>query len=230
MPETNQHIVEVLCAMWFDPKQNEWDSTYFGKYHDKIVGLGYTEKQEQKQVELRVEFKAENPTSEIKENGAKMVFRNPEQQTAIILTSHYISFHKLAPYDNWDYLVNTVVNPCFKLYQEIGLGRGLLEVQCLYLNRWSMLEGETISKYFNFLPLIEEGKESTVLFQAKYEMHDNISVQLKLNSAPQPNKTAFLSFECSTFAKSTQSDNYRSLAAKAHDQANSVYQKIIRQE
>lgn len=227
MATQNEHIVEVLCAMWFDPKSNEWDSTYFGKYYDKIVNLGYTEKQEQKQVELQLELNLKQSSSHLKEGNTRMIFRNPDLKTAIILSDHYISFHKLPPYGTWEGLMETVVAKGLELYQELGLGKDLKEVQCLYLNRWELNDGEKISKYFNFLPSIENGKEANVLFQANYEMADNISVQLKLNSTPKSNGNKDLSFECSSFAKSLTSNDFRTLATKAHDQANNVYRKII---
>lgn len=227
MLTNNEHIVEVLFAMSFNPNTNDWDSTYFGKFHDKISPLGYTEKQEQKKVEVKFELTADKPSPELKESGIRMIFRNPELKTAIILTDHYISFHKLTPYNNWDHLLDSVVAPAFELYQQLGLGKDLLEVQCLYLNRWELKAGETVSKYFNFLPTVENGLEENVLFQSNYQMSDNISVQLKLNSTPKPNGNRDLSLECSSFAKATSTDNFRTLGNKAHDQANNVYQKII---
>lgn len=227
MATNNEHIVEVLCAMWFDPKQNDWDSTYFGKYHDKIVHLGYTEKQEQKQLEFQLDLNIKNPNSQIKEGGIRMIFRNPTLKTAIILTDHYISFHKMAPYDTWESLMQNVVEKGLILYQELGIGKGLLEVQCLYLNRWELEPDENVSKHFNFLPKISDGKEGNVSFQATYNMVDNISSQLKLNTGLMPSGKRDMSLECSTFAKATKSEDFWILAAKAHEQANNVYQKII---
>jgi uncharacterized protein (TIGR04255 family) len=223
----NEHIVEVLFAMWFDPKSNDWDSTYFGKYHDRIQPLGYTEKQEQKQMEFQLDLSTRQPNSQIREGGIRMIFRNPTLKTAIILANHYISFHKLAPYNSWEDLMESVVDKGLQLYQELGIGNVLWEVQCLYLNRWELKADESISKYFNFLPNINEGKESNVLFQAKYEIPDNISAQLKLNSTPKPDGSRDLSFECSTFAKAISSTDYRILGKNAHDKANNVFQKII---
>ena len=156
-----------------------------------------------------------------------MIFRNPQLKTAIILADHYISFHKLPPYDTWESLMANVVKDGYRLYQEMGIGKGLMEVQCLYLNQWHLNPGESASNYFNFLHNIDEGTESNVLFQAKYEMPDNLSTQLKLNSVPKPDGTRNLSFECSTFAKAISSEEFGILAKKAHDQANRVYQKII---
>ena len=171
MPEpNNNHIVEVLCAMWFEPVLNDWDSTYFGKYHDKILRKGFTEKQEQKQFELN--FKIDPQTSNIPKNitestQARMAFKNPSLGVAITLAPHYISFHKLAPYNNWDNLMTTIVTPFLSSYQELGLGKGLKEVQCLYLNRYLLDKGGHIGDIFNFVPLIEEGTETNLVFQAE---------------------------------------------------------------
>jgi uncharacterized protein (TIGR04255 family) len=228
MPTNNEHIVEVLFAMWFNPQSNEWDSTYFGKYHDKILPLGYTEKVEQKQVELQVNLDINQSAPVVKDNGIRMVFRNPQHKSAIVLADHYISFHKLAPYSTWDELMQ-MVEESYKLYKDLGIGKDLREVQCLYLNKWELKSGESISRYFNFLPNIAEGNEANVLFQAKYDMPDNINVQLKLNKIPKANGSRDLTFECSTFAKNNLSEDYQILAQKAHDSANDVYLQIINQ-
>jgi hypothetical protein len=58
MTTSVSHVVEVLCSLKFEPSKNDWDSTYFGKFHDKIIPLGYTEKQEQKEMTFEVNVKA----------------------------------------------------------------------------------------------------------------------------------------------------------------------------
>jgi len=225
MTKTNEHIVEVLCAMWFEPTLNDWDSTYFGKYYSRITELGYTEKQEQKKVEVQLEINANKPNPTVKEEGIRFIFRNPSEKTAIILSDHFISFHKMAPYNDWNSLMGKIVDPGLKIYKEIGLGKGLKEVQCLYLNSYKIRNDQMISDKFKFLPQIDDSKESSLLFQAKYDMPENLSVQIKLNwNALAPKKEVF--FECSTFAKASEGVDYKTVAAKAHDQANAFYNKI----
>lgn len=227
MAENNEHIAEVMCAMWFEPGANEWDSTFFGKYHTEILPMGYTEKQEQKQVEFKIEM-SPKPVPEYTEGKIRMIFRNPTRRTAIILSEHYISFHKLAPYDTWEQLMKDVVEPGFELYQKIGLGKMLKEVQCLYLNRHTLLPDQNIKSVFRFWPSIEEGFESNILFQTKYEMNNGVSVQLKLNGAADKDMVRNLFFECTTFAKADSGSDFRNLATKAHDYANKVYDTLMK--
>jgi len=226
----NQHLVEVLFAIWFDPSQNEWDSTYFGKYYERVESRGYTEKQEQKPVKVKLDISHKNRQTEVTEDEPRMVFRNPTQKTAIILGNHFISFHKLAPYENWEKLIEEVVKPGLEIYFEMGLGRNMREVQCLYLNKYDLelAKGERISKYFNFLPTIDDSFETNISFQGKYDLPENKTVQLRLNGNSVQNEKMDLFFECSCFVKSSsKDDDYLKLADIAHEQANSVFRKII---
>ena len=227
MAEHNEHIVEVLCAMWFEPEMNDWDSTYFGKYHERILSMGFTEKQEQKGFEVKFEIHPV-PSQEVTDSKIRMIFRNPKQKTAIILAEHYISFHKLAPYSSWENLMTDIVEPGLRAYREIGLGNGLKEVQCLYLNKHVLAKDESISSVFGFWPSIEEGFETNILFQTKYDMSAGVTVQLKLNGGANDIGVRELFFECTTFVKATPDDDYRVLAGKAHDYANMVYEKLMR--
>lgn len=230
MPDNNNHIVEVLCAMWFEPSENEWDSTYFGKYHDKIIQEGFTQKQEQKQFELKFQIDpqtSENTKAVSEATQARMAFKNPAAASAITLSPHFISFHKLAPYTNWTDLMTNIVAPNLIHYQELGLGKGLKEIQCLYLNKYQLPKGGRISDIFNFVPLIEEGTETNLSFQAKYKMSDNSFIQLKLRGQATISENINFYFECSSFVKSSAGSDYHALSMKAHDQANRVYNKII---
>jgi len=226
----NEHLVEVLCAIKFDPSQNEWDSTFFGKYHEIIEKRGFTEKKEQKQIEFDVEVSPAQHPSNIKEGKSQiqMIFSNPTQKSAIILKENFISFHKLAPYSNWDTLIAEIVNPALLEYRSLGVGKGIVEVQCLYLNKYVIEKDKTISEYLTFLPIIPNSREAQVVFQGKYDLDQNNSVQLKLQmNANNPSvKEAF--FECSSFANAlSPTEDFMVLAKKAHDNANSIYKLII---
>lgn len=221
----HQQLTEVLCAVWFDPAQNDWDSTYFGKYYEKIAHLGYTDKKEQKQIEFRLEPAKKN--SEYTEGNPRMVFVNPVSNSAIILSAHFISFHKLHPYESWERLITEIANPGLKIYKELGLGKGIKEVQSLYLNRLLLTENEKITNHFNFLPTIEESVESNILFQAKYDMAEGKILQLKLNGNRIQDKIDLI-FECSCFAQVYKNDDFSTLAEKAHKQVNIAYKQIVK--
>jgi uncharacterized protein (TIGR04255 family) len=225
----NQHLVEVLCAIRFDPKKNEWDSTFFGRYYELIKNRGYTERKEQRQVELQLQVSSHDNKSIIQENPPqiRMAFSNPESKSAVIMGNSFLSFHKLAPYENWEKLISDIVQPGLADYYQIGLGKGIIEVQCLYLNRYMIEEGQSVAKYFNFLPNISGSKEGQISFQARYEIDSETFVQLKLNKVGSPLPMLF--FECSSFV-SVQQDQGEFLthAQKAHDSANAVYGNIIK--
>lgn len=227
MVANNEHIVEVLCAMWFDSDPNEWDSTFFGKYYTEISQLGYTEKEEQKGFEFKIEIKPK-PVPEYTEGKSRMIFRNPTQKTAIILSDNFISFHKLAPYDTWEKLIAQVVEPGFEKYKKIGLGNHLREVQCLYLNKHTLGVEQSIASVFKFWPSIEEGFETNILFQTKYDMREGVSVQLKLNGGANEAGVRDLFFECTTFVKATAEKDYHRFAEIAHEYANKVYNKLMK--
>lgn len=226
----NQHLVEVLCAIRFDVTKNEWDSTFFGKYYELIKERGYTERKEQRQVELQVQVKASDNQSIIQENPPqiRMAFSNPNLKSAIIMGNNFISFHKLAPYETWEKLISDIVQPGLTEYHQIGLGKGITEVQCLYLNRYQLEEGQSVTEYFNFLPNISGSKEGQVSFQARYEFDSETFVQLKLNKlGSSPSPTLF--FECSSFVSVLDDQvDFLSVAQKAHDSANTVYRNVIK--
>jgi uncharacterized protein (TIGR04255 family) len=225
MAQTNENIVEVLFAMWFDPNANDWDSTYFGRFHERIIPLGFTQKQEQKEVEIKVG--PHHIVPEVSDGKLKMTFKNPDSKTAVIISDHFISFHKLAPYKDWEQLLNDVVDPCFKIYKELGLGNSLKEVQWLYLNKYQISQQQKISSVVKFWPTIDDGVETNVSFRTRYNLPDGESVQLQLNGNVNPEGLRDLFFECSTFVKAIENSDYRSLAIKAHDAVNKIYDKLM---
>lgn len=229
MAGNNAHIVEVLCALWFDEKTNDWDSTYFGKFHEKIEPLGYTIKEEKKKVEITVELKANNPIPQVTEGQTQMIFRNPNLGTAIILSAGFISFHKLTPYKDFKQLLAEIITPILNIYYKIGQGNNLKEVQWLYLNKYSLSSDQKISSVLKFWPSIDDGVETNISFQTKYELDEGITAQLRLNGNRDSRGIRELFFECSTFVKSSKDNNdVVALANKAHESVNVIYDKLIR--
>ena len=143
MTESSKHqLAEVLCGFWFSPEQNPWDSTFFGKYFDKIEPEGYTEKKEQQGYQIKFELKnpaIENPTAQADKLEPRMLFKNPESNTAILMASNYISFHKLPPYNSWEDFLEKQIKPDINHYKNIGLGNSLMHIQMLYLNQYFIL-------------------------------------------------------------------------------------------
>jgi uncharacterized protein (TIGR04255 family) len=232
----NHQVAEVLCAIWFNTEVNKWDSTYFGRYFEKLEQMGFTEKNEQKSVHFKMEINnneniIDTPQTEMKEGEPRMVFRNVTQNTAVILSSNFISFHKLPPYDNWENLINNLVEPGLKAYQSLGLGKEVIQVQCLYLNKFELDTEDHLSKYFNFIPSIQNfgiGIERNTSFQSHYELAPNLQMLIKLNSSINSTnhlKEVFL--ECSCFASALENHTIFELARQAHDQTSLVFNSLI---
>ena len=232
--KSNHHLVEVLCAFWFDPKSNPWDSTFYGKYFDKIAILGYTEKDEKRA--KKVSFKiAPNDVeqvvkSEDDEANSKMIFRDSKNGTAIIMSANFVSFHKLEPYKSWEALISDQVIPAMKAYEETGIGKNVTQAQAVYINKYDVGKDEKISDIFTFVPSVSDfgiGQESNLLFQSQYDLEPNLTQQIKVNSASDKgSKEVF--FECSCFAYARDGKNWKDLAKEAHDQNNKVFKAIIK--
>ncbi len=234
MSMLKHELVEVLCSFGFEPNANPWDSTFFGEFYDRIKHRGYTEKQEQKGIQFKVEFNPslpETPKTSSDETETRMLFRNTGTNSAIILAPHFISFHKLAPYENWEKFREVEIIPGIKDYNEIGLGhRGLRQSQMLYLNQYDIPEGTTLSDSFKFLPSIEEygiGKEKSLRFQSQYEFEPNLIMQIRLNASLNNHKNKDVTLECSCLANNIEGKfDFLTLAEQAHNKNNEVFKVI----
>lgn len=230
-------LTEVLCAFWFAPDKNDWDSTYFGKYFDIISKHGFTIKEEQKSVQLSMLLKPHDsgsglkPETDYSEGEGRMIFRNEDKSKAIILSRNFISFHELGTYKGWDDLIDNLVNPFLEIYRSLGLGNETLQVQSLYLNNFSIPLEHKLSNVFAFLPNLEEfspSAESNVIFQSQYNLDPNLLVLIKLNGGI--NNTTHLKeliLECSSFAVKHDNITDAQLIKDAHAQANSIFHKTI---
>lgn len=233
MSSLKHNLTEVLCSFSFDSNIDQWDSTYFGKFYDKIKSRGYTEKQEQKGVQFKFEIKAKEPLisqASTDQTETRMIFRNLKDNTAIILAPYYISFHKLEPYESWEKFRDTEVVNGMNDYISIGLGSSLKQAQMLYLNRYEFDSGTGLSEKFRFLPAVEKfgiGKEKSLRFQSQYEFEPNLLMQIKLNANLLPNSLKEVILECTCLAKTTKnSDTFLSLVELAHSKNNEVFKAI----
>lgn len=228
----NHSLVEVACSIWFDPNLNDWDITYFGKFYDKIKDLGYNQKEEKKVIEIHIDDTNQDgdgmPIPQTKSSEVRMIFRNSENNAAIMLSNNLISFNKLTPYNGWDDLMDKIVNPCLKIYEEIGLGKGVIQVSALYLNKFTIPMNEKLINYFNFIPVIEdigEVSDRSLEFQTHYDIDSNLELVLKLNGGTnhqKNNKEVF--FECVCIAKNINGiSTIGELSELAHQKARSAF-------
>ena len=234
MSSENSHLLqEVLCAFVFNPSANTWDSTYFGKYFEAIQDLGFKDKQEQKGVEVKLEFKVDQkPESSYNDVEAKMPFKNVEKNRAIIMANSYISFHKLAPYERWENMMSDQIVPGLDRYFKIGLGKELLQVQMLYLNRYELSDNEKLSERFSFIPSIEDfgiGKEKNLFLQSQYDLEPNLLMQIQITARLTEKNTKEVFLQCScTGNNQNQKMSWEEIAKQVHDQNNIVFNKITK--
>jgi len=234
MSSSKHELVEVLCSFSFDPIANPWDSTFFGEFYENIKELGFTEKQEQKGIQFKVEFNPITPESSkatSDELETRMLFRNSKSNSAIILAPHFVSFHKLAPYLNWEAFRDNEIIPGFRRYNKVGLGiKGLIQTQMLYLNKYDFEKGTALSDKFKFLPSIEKfgiGKEKSLQFQSKYEFEPNLLMQIRLNASIVNEDKKTVTLECSCLANNLDGKtDYLTLAELAHTKNNEVFNVI----
>ncbi len=234
MSTSKHELVEVLCSFGFEPNANPWDSTFFGEYYDKIKEIGYSEKQEQKGIQFKVEIDSRTPTTpraSADELETRMLFRNSTTNSAIILAPNFISFHKLKPYSTWEQFRSETIEPGMKIYQSLGLGlHGLLQTQMLYLNKYDFESGIGLSEEFRFIPEVDRmgfGKERSLRFQSQYDFDPNLIMQIKLNANSLPDGRKDVVLECSCLAMNIEkTSDYFHLAELAHSKNNEIFRLI----
>jgi len=228
-------LAEVICGFWFDRIQNNWDSTYFGNFHEHIKTLGYSEKQEQKGFQIRLDFNLQTPENSRTthdEMETRMVFKNPEKNSAVILAANYISIHKLPHYTNWENFYQNDVLEVLNQYFSLGLGNGLIQCNMVYLNQFLVDKAGSISELFGILPqlpVLSSGKQQNLIFQSQYKFEPNLLAQLKLiQNQVLEDKIGYV-FECGCIATKNQqnSETLEQLIQSAHDKANDIFKSVL---
>lgn len=232
MNNPNKHLLtEVLCAVWFDQNQ-PWDSTYFGIYFEKIRDLGFTNKQEQKGYQILIDPTKSNPNSQFvpPELESKFIFKNESKNRAIILARNYISFHQLAPYENWQTLINEIAMPGLDYYDKLGIGLNIIQVQSLYLNQYSLNLNENIGDYLNFLPNLDSTSiQENITFLSTYGIYPNKQLFLNVNgNINQSFEINNIILQCGCIVKKVEPSNFQSLAEEAHKESVKLYNSIIK--
>ena len=223
------HIIEVYCSLTFNPNVNDWDSTYFGKYHDKLIGLGYTEKQEKKNINVHIDIKPGSQSLPPKrEESINFIFRNKQKMSAILIGPHFVSFHKLAPYTNYKDLVDDILTPGLEKYKELGIGKELSKVQFTYINRMPIEDQfKGVYEKFKIIEPIEGVIEEAMNFQGSYAFPDGVKGIFRLNwnrLGKDPSKAIL--FECTTFVNATKESTLLELINSTHHRANELYAQI----
>jgi len=211
----NSHLVEVNCGFHFNQETTPWDSTFFGRFYEKIYDRGFTQKEVRRGVSIIFGLK-ENansiPTQEIEE---QFIFKNSSGM-AITMAQNKISFHITSNYSNWETFVNTLIRPISEIYKKLGLGNGERECNLVYLNRFSKSKDEDLSEYFKIISKIDKtlGDEANTFVQRVIDNGSN-NLITKLKSQ-LTNNTFNINFECGAVNKDRFAKNNSDWIAQAN--------------
>ncbi|WP_017731258.1 TIGR04255 family protein [Nafulsella turpanensis] len=230
----NHKVTEAVCAFRFDPKLNNWDITSFADYYNKIKGLplGFDKKQEIKPMQFNFQFRNNEPSvNQVLEGETKMVFKNKDENYAILLGNNYISFHTLNHYPGWDVFKNDLIAPSLEKYYSLGLGMGLTSAQMIYINNFDISQNEHLHEYLTFLPNMEqfgEGEELSHMFNSTYRISPNKQLQLKtILNVHEPDHIKKVTLECNCIANNIVNEkDWITLSNDAHDHAKEAFFQI----
>ncbi|ABG57530.1 TIGR04255 family protein [Cytophaga hutchinsonii] len=230
----NHKITEAVCAFRFDPEQNTpWDLTFFAEYYNAIKTNGYEIKQEIKpfQLNFNINVKEGLNKSEVLPGETQMVFKTKDQKYAILMAQNYISFHSLNHYLGWDIFLPKVIEDCINPYLEMGLGKGLISAQMIFINNFDIEEGEALSDYLVFLPQMKDfgqGQEISHVFNSNYLIKPNKQLSLKTilnNNIADSSKKVIVESNCLA-SNIDSSIKLTDLIQEAHDSARNAFIKI----
>lgn len=232
MEFTKHKITEAVCAFRFNPSQNPWDVTLFSGYYDLIKGEGFNKKQEIKPIQLNFQIKAneEPQPPNFQQGETQMVFKTDDEKYAILMGNNYISFHTLNHYPGWDIFKPKTVEICLNKYFSLGLGKGLQNVQMIYINNFDLESSKDLSDYLTFVPKMKdfgEGEETSHFFQSNYSIAPNKQLTLKtILNVVLPQKTKRVLLESNCIASNIQEKSWAELGDDAHDAARNAFVKI----
>ena len=232
MEYLNHKIAEAVCAFRFNPELNPWDITLFAEYYNLISDI-YTKKQEVKPFEVKLNINPEQQLNrtDMKYHDISMVFKNEKENYAILLGNNYISFHTLNHYPGWEVFNKELINEYLGKYFSMGLGKGLLSAQMIYINTFQIEKTEKLSDYLVFVPEMEnfgEGDELSHFFQSAYNISPNKILNLRtILNVNAPERLKKITLECNCIANNIDnSSEWANLSKDAHDAAKNAFIKI----
>lgn len=186
---TNKHLKEVLCTFQFIPGSIKWDSAFFGQFFEKIVGAGFTAREERKGVLLELAGNKNNALPQVptvQETEPQMIFRNPATNMAITMGNSMVSFHIVDTYDNWQVFNEKLMTPFMEKYIELGIYEKIKSCQVVYLNKFEFSEEQNISKYFSVVspPFDQFGREVNVQISKSYVTSQGAVLNFRLSPIP----------------------------------------------
>jgi uncharacterized protein (TIGR04255 family) len=234
MEYLNHKITEAVCAFRFNPIKNNWDLTSFAEYYNVVKDYGFSKKSEIKPIQLSFQINPNNiPQSpQMIEAETRMVFKNEDQTSAILLGNNYISFHTINYYPGWNVFLESIISKFLNKYFDIGYGKDLISAQMIYINNFEIEKNFKLSDYLTFVPNMEnfgKGDELSHLFQSSYDIAPNKRLQLKtILNVINPEKIKKVILECNCIANNTNNNDisWIDLANDAHDNAKNAFLNI----
>jgi len=231
MQYKNKHLIEVNCAFQFNKETTQWDSTFFGRFYEKILSRGFTEKEERKGIQLTFGLQRNVPV--ITQNNDfedQVIFKN-NNGCAILMGRNKISFHVTSNYTIWENFITGFVKPFTEIYKELGLGHGERQCNIVYLNRFKKSKEENLSDYFNLVsPLAKNlGTEVNTVIQRVIESKDNLLIS-KFNAQLQNDNYFNINFECGAINKNSLDMNdadWIKQANNTHQPINHFFESLI---
>ncbi|MDZ4758626.1 MAG: TIGR04255 family protein [Bacteroidota bacterium] len=183
---SNNHLIEVSCGFEFPEETTTWDSTYFGRYFEKIKSLGFNQRTERKGVQIKFEANLIDASKEpftTSQAEDQVIFRDEEKGLAVLIGKGRISFHCVKNYMGWEGFLNEVIKPYSELYKTLDLGNGKRQCSIVYLNRFNKEVGDGLSDYFTLISPLEQkfGAEIITSVQRIISNKNNLLIS-KLNS------------------------------------------------
>ncbi|MEO6252107.1 MAG: TIGR04255 family protein [Ferruginibacter sp.] len=229
MQYSNKHLVEVNCGFHFPKETTQWDSTFFGRFYEKIINRGFTEKEERKGFQLVFGMQRNRPMVQQPEVEDQVIFKNKEGM-AILMGKNRVSFHVTQNYTVWNNFVDNFIKPYSEIYKTLGLGNGERGCNLVYLNRFNKSSSEPLSEYFKLVTPLDKslGTETNTVI---HRVIDNGSNLLISKFQAQLGSNAFnINFECGAQNKDTFAMNNPSWieqANKTHGPVNDFFESLI---
>lgn len=229
----NKHLQEVVCGFNFANGGVVWDSAFFGQFFDKIVSLGFDEREERKGIQINFGDINSDVLNPIKvsstELESKMLFKNKSSGSAITLGKDFVFFHQINNYKGWEPFTTELIEPGLRFYQELGLLAGAVKCNVIYLNRFELREDEDFSSYFTFLNPIgtDFGTENSVTVHRIMDYNERLELVFRFQSMKTSEDTRQVILECGAITKGFEHLKWQELISITHEPIRVFFESLI---
>ncbi len=237
-PYSNKYLQEVICGFGFLESGVDWSSIYFGQYANEIKDLNFNIREEHKGFQINFAAGEPDPNSlpdvSAQEVESKMLFRNENLGQAIMLAKDQISFHNVNKnYEGWESFLKGLVKSGMKAYDAVGLLKGKIRANMVYINRFVFLQEEVLSDYFNFLGPVDTkfGTETNTLVERIFDIQEGVNtLVVRLRIAPNPDGTKGVILQTGAITKQNLDEenlDWETLSGIAHEPIKEFFDSLI---